>query len=316
MSKITEALRKAAKEREERLGQRREKENALSPAETLPQNLNEQAPPSPSVKGKKAIPTLQREALRRRTEKISHPSSPVTPSLPLTETLPPSLPPGGLDPHLVTYFEPYSPASEQYRLIRTNLQSLDSKNPPRTLMISSSIYGEGKTITAINLAIMMAQDINKPILLIDGVSRDPQICRHLGLTPKTGLTDFLMDSIPLESVLLSANKINNLTVLPGGKVVPNPSSLLESSRMNHLLTEVRSRFEYVIIDTAPVLSATDAGIIGPETDGVLLVIQADRTKREVIQRAQSVLTEAKAKIIGYVLTDVQHPIPDFIYRHL
>ena len=82
------------------------------------------------------------------------------------------------------------------------------------------------------------------------------------------------------------------------------------------MTEVRSRFEYVIIDTAPVLSVTDAGIIGSETDGVLLVIQADRTKKEVVQRAQSALAEAKAEVIGSVLTHVQYPIPDFIYRHL
>ena len=160
MSKITEALQKAAKEREERLSLRKEKEVAPSPAEmTPPQNLNEQV------------------SLLAKKEKTPLSASPVTPSLPLTKAPSSSLPPGGLDPHLVTYFEPHSPASEQYRLIRTNLQSLNSKNPPRTLVISSSIYGEGKTITAINLAIVMARDINKPILLIDGDLRKPQICR-------------------------------------------------------------------------------------------------------------------------------------------
>ena len=289
MSKITEALRKAAREREERLRRQREGEGTSPPVETPPQSLSEQAP-----------------------------SPPPTPSPPSTEAPPLPPPPAGIDPHLITYFEPYSSASEQYRLIRANLQSLNPENPPRTLVISSSTYGEGKTITAINLAIIMAQDINKPIILIDGDLRKPQICRYMGLTPKTGLIDFLTDGIPLESILLPT-KINNLTVLPSSnsnKVVTNPSSLLESARMKDLLTEVKSRFEYAIIDTAPVLSVTDAGIIGSETDGVLLAIQADRTKKEIIQRAQSALTEAKAEIIGFILTGVQYPIPDFIYRHL
>lgn len=315
MSKITEALRKAAREREKQLQQRKEKEVTPSPAETPSQSLSEQAPPSPPVKEEKAALTSLREALRHRTEKIFQPSSLATPSLPSTKAPTPPSPPAGLDSHLVTYFEPHSSASEQYRLIRTNLQSLNLKNPPRTLVISSSTYGEGKTITAINLAIIMAQDTNKPILLIDGDLRKPQICQYLGLTPKMSLIDFLMDGIPLETILLPT-KISNLTVLPGGKAASNPSSLLESTKMKNLLTEVKSRFEYVIIDTTPILSVTDAGIIGSETDGVLLVIQADRTKREVIQRAQSALAEAQAEIIGSVLTRVQYPIPDFIYRHL
>ncbi len=275
MSKITEALQKAARERGERLRRQTETQAAPPPAETLSQSPGGQAAPSPPV--------------------------------------PPS--PTGLDPHLVTYFEPHSPASEQYRSIRINLQSQNTQNPPRILEISSSTYGEGKTITAINLAIVMAQDINKPILLIDCDLRKPQICQYLGLTPREGLMDLLTSNIPLESILLPT-KIKNLTVLPGTKVVPNPASLLESAGMKHLLSEAKSRFEYVIIDTAPVLSVTDAGVIGSQTDGVLLIIRADRTKKEVIQRAQSALAEAQAKIIGSVLTCIQHPIPDFIYRHL
>ncbi|NOX97900.1 MAG: CpsD/CapB family tyrosine-protein kinase [Nitrospirae bacterium] len=280
MSKITEALQKAAKEREERLRQQQE-DKVPPPSKEVPsQSINKKGPP-------RALPTV-----------------------PLS---PPSI--TGLDPHLVTYFEPHSPASEQYRLIRTNIQSLNAKNSPHTLVISSSTYGEGKTITAINLAIIMAQDINKPILLIDGDIWKPQVYQYLNLTPKAGLADFLTDNISLESILLPT-KINNLTVLPGSKAVSNPSSLLESAKMKHLLTEIKSRFEYIIIDTAPVLAVTDAGIIARETDGVLLVIKANATKREVIQRAQSVLAETKAEILGYVLTHVEHPIPDFIYRHL
>jgi capsular exopolysaccharide synthesis family protein len=314
MSKITEALQRAAGKRGERLRRQTENKSTPPPAETPLQSPGEQIAPSPAVKKEKSGPISLREALRHRAEKNFHPSPPATPSLPSSEVRTPP-PPAGLDPHLVTYFEPHSPASEQYRLIRTNLQSQNTGNPPHTLEISSSTYGEGKTITAINLAIIIAQDINKPVLLIDCDLRKPQLCQYLSLTPRAGLTDFLTADISLESILLPT-KIENLTVLPGTKVVSNPSSLLESERMKHLLTEVKSRFEYVIIDTAPVLSVTDAGVIGSQTDGVLLVIRADRTKKEVIQRAQSALAEAQAKIIGSVLTCIQHPIPDFIYRHL
>ncbi len=314
MSKITEALQKAARESGEHLRRQGKNKAAAPPAATPSQNLGDRAAPPPPGKEEKAGPTSLREALRLRAEKNLHPSPPATPPPPSSE-VPTPPPPAGLDPHLVTYFEPHSPASEQYRLIRTNLQSQNPKDPPRTLEISSSTYGEGKTITAINLAIIMAQDINKPVLLIDCDLRKPQICQYLNLTPGAGLMDFLTADIPLESILLPT-KIKNLTVLPGTKIVPNPSSLLESARMKRLLSEVKSRFEYVIIDTAPVLSVTDAGVIGSQTDGVLLVIRADRTKKEVIQRTQSALAEAQAEIIGSVLTCIQHPIPDFIYRHL
>ena len=221
-----------------------------------------------------------------------------------------------IDPHVVAYFDSNSPIAEQYRILRTNLQALDKTNPPKVLAITSAIHGEGKTMTAINLAITFAHDLNKKsILLVDADLRKGMLTKNLGLKPEKGLSDILNDGANVEDVLLGIG-IENLHILPAGNKPHNPAELLGSQKMKQTLSELRNQYDYVILDCPPVIPVADASILGPQCDGVLMLLQAGRTQRGVIVHAQDRLSAAKARVLGYVMTNIEYHIPEYIYRYL
>ena len=205
-----------------------------------------------------------------------------------------------IDPHIVTYFEPKSPVAEQYRILRTNIQSLNAKKPPKVITISSSIHNEGKTVTSINLAIAMAHDLNnKKILLIDSDLRKGRVARYLGIKVEFGLSDLLTNGVALEDTLLNIG-INNLVVMAAGKVPHNPAELLGSNRMKDIVQALRDKFDYIILDSPPIIPLTDPGVIGAISDGVIMVVQAGRTQRGIVKHAEDLLSQAQAKILGYI----------------
>ena len=221
-----------------------------------------------------------------------------------------------VDPHIVTFYEASSVVSEQYRILRTNIQSINPDEPIKSILISSSIASEGKTVTAINLAISMAQDLdNKSVLLLDGDLRKGKIKKYLGLESKKGLSDILSDGHSLDDSLLDIG-LENLTVLPSGNFPGNPAELLGSSKMKDLLDILKQQFDYIIIDTPPIISLTDPGILGSQVDGVVMVVQAGRTQKGVISHARSLLRQAHAKVLGFVLTNVQYHVPEYLYRYI
>lgn len=221
-----------------------------------------------------------------------------------------------IDPRIVAFYQPESPLTEQYRKLRTNLQSINSKHPIKTLTITSSIHGEGKTITSINLAISMAHDLNKKqILLVDSDLRRPGISKYLGISAESGLADLIANGTNLDNVLLNIG-IDNLTVLPSGKIPRNPAELLGTSKMSNLINILKSKYDYVIFDTPPVMPVTDASILGPLTDGVIMVIKAEKTQQGIVRHSEDLLKQVQTKILGYVLTNVQYHIPMYLYRYL
>ncbi len=221
-----------------------------------------------------------------------------------------------IDPRIVAFYEPSSPVAEQFRSLRTNLLALNSTKPIKVITVTSSINGEGKTISSINLAVSMAHDLDKKnILLIDGDLRRSRVHKYLGINPEAGLTDLLSDGINLDDVLINIG-INNLTFLPAGKVPANPSELLGSSNFQNLLKLLKEKYDYIILDSPPIIPVTDSGVIGAQTDGVVMVIQAGRTQKGIIKHAESLLKQAQAKLLGYILTDIQYHIPAYIYRYL
>lgn len=220
----------------------------------------------------------------------------------------------GIDSRVVTYHDPNAPISEQYRIIRTNIQRLTPENPPRLIAITSALHQEGKTTTAVNLAVVMAQDLNKKILLCDCDLRKPMVHKVMGLEPHKGITDILVHNVDFE-VVLQRGKVDNLTILPCGRRPPNPSELLGSEKMRELLKELRANFDYILLDCPPVLAITDAGVISSQVDGVILAIQSWRTQREAILRTQSLLLSANAKILGFILTNVEHFVPKYLYHY-
>lgn len=222
-----------------------------------------------------------------------------------------------IDPRIVSFYDLASPVSEQYRTLRTNIQSLDSEKPVKMIAITSAIHGEGKSISAINLAISMARDLdNKKILLVDADMRRSKVSKYLGITPEIGLAEVLSNGTAVNNALININGIDNLTVLPAGKQPNNPAELLGSNKLKNLISHLRSKYDYTIFDTPPVIPVTDIGLIGSQVDGVIMVIQASRTQKGIVKHSQELLKQAQAKLLGYILTNIQYHIPAYIYRYL
>jgi len=221
-----------------------------------------------------------------------------------------------VDEHIVSFHDATSPVGEQYKILRTNIQTLRQTKGYSTFVITSAIHGEGKTMTSINLAMSLAHDLNnKSVLLIDADMRKCKVSKYLGIDQTPGLSELLQGETRTESVLVSPG-VENLTVIPAGKTPKNPSELLASKDMGRLLLSLKSKFDYIFIDTPPVMPLTDACIVGPLTDGILLVIQAGRTQRDVIKHAEGRLYQAHAKTLGYIMTNVEYHLPHYLYRYI
>lgn len=220
----------------------------------------------------------------------------------------------GIDPRIVTYFDPKSIISEQYRILRTNIQSNNQPRPLKTLLVSSALGGEGKTITAINLAITMASDLDKNVLLIDCDLRAGILHRLLAINTTSGLSDILLDGTA-EELAFYKTRINNLTLLPRGVISHNPSELLGSKKMRGLLQELKDKFDYIILDSPAAIPVTDACVLGSQVDGVIFVVQAYMTQRRMVEHAYNLFKHVHAKILGFVLTQTDFQAGKYMYRY-
>lgn len=223
-----------------------------------------------------------------------------------------------IDPHVVSFSDPASPVSEQYKILRTNLLSLSSPAKPlKAIGITSAIHNEGKTVTALNLAITIAHDLSKKsVLFVDSDLRKSRIEKILGIDKvETGLADYLQDSLTVDSVCIKTG-IENLTLLPAGKGPKNPAELLSSRRMKDLVGILKNNFDFIIFDMPPVIPVTDPSVLGTQLDGVLMVVQAGRTQKNVIKHAEMLLQQARAKILGCVMTHVEYHLPQYMYRYI
>lgn len=221
-----------------------------------------------------------------------------------------------IDPRIVAFYEPASPVAEQYRILRTNIQSIKSERPIKTIVITSSTHAEGKTITAINLAISMAQDLNKKkILLVDGDMRRAKISKYLGFEAALGFSNLISNGSNIDDALINIG-MDNLTILPAGKIPSNPAEILGSVKTRNLVSMLKAKYDYVIFDAPPVIPVTDAGLLGAQADGVIMVVKAGRTQKGVVRHGEGILKQAQAKILGYILTNIQYHIPGYLYRYL
>lgn len=221
-----------------------------------------------------------------------------------------------IDSSIVTYFDSKALITEQYKILRTNILSMNKGKPPRTIVMTSSLHSEGKSVTALNLAMSLAQAIHKPkVLLIDADLRRGKMGKYLGVGQKAGLSDVLAGKIKLNDALFHLD-MENLTFMMSGEVPENPAELLSSDDMQHFISTMRNRFDFVIIDTPPIISVTDASILGAYVDGVVMVIQAGRTQRGIVKRAEELLEQSHSKILGHVLTNIEYHLPEYIYRYL
>ncbi len=221
-----------------------------------------------------------------------------------------------VDARLVPYFDPKSLVSEQYKSLITNFLSLNRGKPPRVVAITSSIPTEGKSVTALNMAITLSHAMHKPkVFLIDADMRKGKMVKYLGVEQPKGLSEYLRGQAQLDEIIFKID-IEHLSFISCGQVPSHPADLLASSRMSDLIRQLRSHFEYILIDTPPVIPVTDAVVIGTQVDGVLMVIRAGETQRGIIKRSTELLTQAHVNIVGHVLTNIEYFVPDYIYRYL
>ncbi|TXH32574.1 MAG: polysaccharide biosynthesis tyrosine autokinase, partial [Actinobacteria bacterium] len=195
-----------------------------------------------------------------------------------------------------------TPRAEAFRSIRTNLQYVDVDNPPRTVVITSSLPSEGKSTTACNLAIAVAQAGSK-VLLLEADLRRPKVAEYLGVDGSRGLTDVLIAQATLDNTIIHWQR-GLLDFLPAGAIPPNPSELLASHQMADLLAELAKRYDLVILDAPPLLPVTDAAILSTAADGAILVARHGTIKREQVADSADALRQVNARIFGTVLNFV------------
>lgn len=193
-----------------------------------------------------------------------------------------------------------SAIAEAFRKLRTNLQFLAVDSPPRVIVLTSSVPAEGKSTTSINLALALVEAGHK-VALVDGDLRRPTLHKYLKLVGPVGFSTVLSGAASLDDAL-QPTRYTGLTVLTSGAVPPNPSELLGSQSARKLLIELRSRFDYIIVDSTPLLAVTDAAILAAAADGVLLISRFGNTKHEQLSQAAGNLANVGASLLGAVLT--------------
>ncbi|HXG04899.1 MAG TPA: CpsD/CapB family tyrosine-protein kinase, partial [Candidatus Binatia bacterium] len=209
--------------------------------------------------------------------------------------------PGQLDDHLVSLLQPTSLAAEQYRSVRLHIETLHRERGVRAVAISSPSRGDGKTLSAINLAGALAQAPEARVALVEADVRHPGVARYLGLPSARGLSAYLLDPDMAVDAVIERPPTAGFAVIVAGRASSMPYELLKSPRLAALLTTLRERFDYVIVDAPPVLPFPDATILRDLVDAFVLVVRANRTPREMVRDA--VTTLGQHRVVGVVFND-------------
>ncbi|MCI0707126.1 MAG: polysaccharide biosynthesis tyrosine autokinase [Ignavibacteriae bacterium] len=206
-----------------------------------------------------------------------------------------------VDAHLVTLFNPLSTIAESFRRLRTNIQYAQLDTHARVILVTSSNPGEGKSTIASNLAITFAQT-GKKVLLIDCDLRKPTLHSEFGVERGLGITELLVGTASFEKVVRKT-PAESLDLICSGGIPPNPAEMLGSNKMKDLLEKFRSRYDYILLDSPPVLAVTDPVILSTIADGVVVVVSADSTRMEALERTTETLGEVGTRLIGFVLNN-------------
>ena len=217
---------------------------------------------------------------------------------------------------LVAQLLPKSQMSEAFRALRTALLLSQPDQPPQVILVTSALPREGKTTTAANLAVTLAQLGDKTVL-VDADLRKPGIGRLLNLASGkyAGLSSYLAGASSLDLVSVPHPAIPNLVAIPTGPLPPNPADLLSSHRLADAIAELRTKFKFVIVDSPPVMAATDAVILSVQVDGVVLVVRSGDTPKTAFTRSRDLLVSVKSHLLGVVLNAVDASAPDYYYSY-
>jgi len=214
---------------------------------------------------------------------------------------------------LITHKNPKSAMAEAYRTLRTNLDFAGVDNPCRSIMISSSSPQDGKSTTLANLAVVMAQAGHK-VILVDCDLRKPVQHKIFSVANHKGVTNCLLGQMQVEEAVHNG-VVENLTLLTSGPIPPNPAEILNSGKTRAFWGMLLEKYDYIFIDTPPVLAVADASILSTQVDGVILVIRSAVTKIELARQAKEQFIKANARIIGVVLNFVKMDSEGYQYYY-
>ena len=207
-----------------------------------------------------------------------------------------------------------SPLAESYRHLRTSVLLSTAGRAPRSLLVTSSLPGEGKTTTAVNTAISLAQT-GASVVIIDADMRRPRLRSIFALSDRAGLSSILSSDLSEADILelVEKDKVTGLHLLTSGPIPPNPAELLGSDQMRRLIATLQSNFNHVVVDSPPVSSFTDGVLISSMVDGVLLVVHGGKSSRHIVRRSRQLLQDVGAKIFGVVLNNISLQSHDYYY---
>lgn len=214
---------------------------------------------------------------------------------------------------LISHYNPKSPIAEQYRTIRTNIQFSSVEKELKTILVTSTGPGEGKSTTIANLAVVMSQQ-GKKVLLVDADMRKPTVHYTFRKNNLLGLTNVLTGQASFAEAVTSTD-IANLDLLSSGPIPPNPAELLASPALERLNKDALAIYDLILFDTPPVLAVTDAQVLANKCDGVVLVVSSGKTGKEEAIKAKDLLTNAKAKLLGVVLNRKETKQNEYYYYY-
>jgi capsular exopolysaccharide synthesis family protein len=211
--------------------------------------------------------------------------------------------PGSIE--LIPHYFPNSRLAESYRSIRTALLLSSADHPVKTIAVTSPLPGEGKTVSAANLAVTLAQS-GKTVLVVDSDLRRPRQHRLFKVKNTFGLTTYLTNSVPIKDVVKST-EIPNLFLVNSGPIPPNPAELLGSDKMTRFIKMMSDECDFMIFDLPPMLEISDALVLGAKVDGVVLVVWGDKTSREALKKTRERLDMLKVRTLGVIINNVTLP---------
>ena len=212
---------------------------------------------------------------------------------------------------IISYNDPKSVISEQYRSIRTNIEYSNVDQNTKTILVTSSDKNEGKTTTVSNLAVSFA-NLNKKVLIVDCDLRNPSIHKMFRLNNIYGLTDILAKDRAVDKCI-QETELENLYVLTAGAIPPNPAEILSSEKMKNLIEDLKNIYDYIFIDTPPIGLVTDAGVLSSFTDGVVLVVKSESVEKKYLEETKKKLDAVDARILGAILNSYKSEQKDYNY---
>ena len=221
--------------------------------------------------------------------------------------------PAGPSQTLVAHLDPKSPAAEAYRTLRTSIQFAGLDHKCRSIVVTSSSPGEGKSTTVANFGVVLAQTGSR-VCLVDSDLRRPTLHRIFGLPNTRGLTTALLDGQPLSAVA-EPTSVSNLSVVTSGPLPPNPAELVGSNRMREALEAATGDYDMILLDSPPVVSVADAVALATFADGVVMVVQTGKVPHEVIRRATGQILAVKGRILGVVMNGVNLKRDGYYYDY-